>query len=166
MRGRLIQRFKAEVARLDTDATRTGGHYDDVFRETVFVDGTGDGIGTDQRQEHTPDILPVQIGEETWEALRAHELGNLPQTDLVLWFHYRDLELASLVDGTTGHCLIGVGARLVSIRDYLTEDVVLAVRTPPGLYVTEARPRGWGINMARPTRNLLRCTFAERSAAP
>mgnify|MGYP001820980343 CR=1 FL=1 len=164
MRGRLIQKFKAEVARLDTTSTRSGGYYDDDFREVKTVDG-GDGVGVVQRQEHAAVIIPCQVGNRNWEALRAHDLGNVPQTDLVLYFHFRDLEAASLVDATTGEALIHTGDRLVSLRDYQTEAVVQAVRTPPGLYVIRADPSGWGINLSKPARNLLRVSWNQRDAA-
>jgi hypothetical protein len=163
MRGRLIQKFTAEIARLDTESTESSGYYDDTFRELVHSDAaSGDGIGTKQRQEHTVVKLPCQVSDDTWEALQARDQGNTPQSEVVLWFHFRDLENNSLVaaDGTS---LINVGDRLVTIRDHLTDDVVHTVRTPPGLYVKEARPRGFGICMARPKRNLLRVAFEERS---
>lgn len=164
MRGRLIQKFKVEIARLDTTATEIAGQYDPDFREIKRTDASGDGIGTVERQEHTAVILPCQVGSRTFEALQASDLGNVPQSDLVLWLHFQDLEEASLVDTATGQPLIHTGDRIVSIRDYFDEAVVLAIRTPPGLYVQEARSSGWGISMARPTRNLLRLTLAERSA--
>jgi hypothetical protein len=42
---------------------------------------------------------------------------------------------------------------------------VQAVRTPPGLYVTEARPIGFGLHRRRPSRNLLFVSFQDRAAA-
>lgn len=164
MRGRLIQRFKAEIARLDTTATEIAGQYDHDFREIRRVDSVGDGIGTVQRQEHTPVLIPCQIGGRTFEELRATDLGNAPRSEIVLWLHFADLETLSLVDATTGLPLINTGDRLVSIRNFLDETVVLSIRTPPGLYVEEARSSGWGINMAAPTRNLLRVTLSDRTA--
>lgn len=165
MRGRLQQKFAASIARLDTTATRSGGYYDDDFREVVTVDTDGDGIGESQRQEHAAIFVPCQIGNRSWEALRAHDLGNVPQTELVMYFHIGDLERLGLIDSVSGEALIHTGDRLVSICDYETHDVVQAVRTPPGLYIVRADPSGWGICMRRPTRNLLRVTWEERSAA-
>lgn len=164
MRGRLIQRFKAEFARLDTTATAIAGFYDEDFREVLRTDATGDGVGVVQRQEHPVVILPCQIGSRTFEELQAHDLGNAPRSELVVWLHFADLETEGLVDATTGQPLVHTGDRLVSIRDYFDESVVLSIRTPPGLYVEEARSSGWGLNMARPQRNLLRVSLAERSA--
>jgi hypothetical protein len=165
MRGRLIQKFRAELARLDTTATRAGDYYDDDFREVKTVDSAGDGVGVVQRQEHAAVLVPCQVGSRTWEALRTTDLGNVPQTDLVLYFHFADLEALSLVDATTGEALIHTGDRLVSLRDYQSEAVVQAVRTPPGLYVVRADPSGWGLNLSRPKRNILRVTFNQRGAA-
>ena len=39
------------------------------------------------------------------------------------------------------------------------------LRTPPGLYVTEARPIGFGLFRPRPQRNLLLVTFEPRRVA-
>lgn len=164
MRGRLIQRFKAEVARLDTTATRAGGYYDDDFREVVTVDGDGDGIGESQRQEHAAVLIPCQIGSRSWEAMRSNDLGVVPQTQLIMYFHFSDLEALGLVDATSGESLLHIGDRLVSIRSFADESVVQSVRTPPGLYVIQADPSGWGLNLANPTRNLLRVVWEERSA--
>ena len=110
-------------------------------------------------------LIPCQIGSRSWEALRAHDLGNVPQTALTMYLHFADLETLGLVDATTGEALIHTGDRLVSIRNYQTEVIIQNVRTPPGLYVVRADPSGWGINMANPTRNLLRVEWNERSAA-
>lgn len=165
MRGRLIQRFKAEIARLDTKETSDDGGYDEDFREVVATDAvTKNGIGTLERREHTAVLIPCQIGSRVWEALRMNEQGNAPRSDLTLYFHFADLERLSLVSATTGESLLHIGDRLVSIRDYSSEAVIQSIRTPPGLYVTEANPSGWGLNMSKPQRNILRVTFQPRSA--
>jgi hypothetical protein len=39
---------------------------------------------------------------------------------------------------------------------------VQEIRTPPGVYITESRPIGFGLNLARPSRNLLLVTFEDR----
>ena len=161
MRGRLIQRFLAELARLDTSATRSAGGYDDDFREVTRTDSDGDGIGDFNRQEHAAIMVPCQVNNRTWEGFHRHDLGQDPKIDLVLIFHFDDLERMGLVQ-SSGIAAIHVGDRLVSIRDIETEEVVQTVRNPPGLYVIEATPGGWGLNLARPTRNLLRVKLGER----
>ena len=69
-----------------------------------------------------------------------------------------------LVDTASGDALVRVGDRLGAIRD-LAGAIVQAVRTPPGLYVTEAKPIGFGLFMPRPRRNLLLATFEDRETA-
>jgi hypothetical protein len=69
-----------------------------------------------------------------------------------------------LVDGDTGDALLRPGDRLGALYDKAGE-LVQEVRTPPGLYVTEARPIGFGLNMARPRRNLLLVAFEDRQPA-
>lgn len=163
MFGRLIQKFKASVARLDTAATATASGYDDIFGSVLKSDaGVGTGIGTSLRQEHAAMLVPCQVGSNRWEALQASDMGVSPDSDFVLYFLWYDLERLGLVDATTKRSLIGIGDRIVSLNDYVTEEVVLTVPTPPGLYVVEATPRGWGLGMLRPTRNLLRVVCRDR----
>jgi hypothetical protein len=163
MRGRLIQRFLAKFARLDTETTSDNDGYDDDFREVVSVGG-GSGTAALARKEHTAVLVPCQIGSSTWEALRMREQGNDPRSDVTIYCHFADLERLGLVNATTKEPLIHTGDRLVSIHDFVDESLVHTVRTPPGLYVTTASAAGWGLNMSRPTRNLLRVMLAPRGA--
>ena len=78
-------------------------------------------------------------------------------------FHFGDLEQLGLVDPTTGDALLRPGDRLVAIRDLRTGDLVQAIRTPPGLYLTEAQPQSFGLGGRR---NLLLATFSERALGP
>jgi hypothetical protein len=78
---------------------------------------------------------------------------------LVLVFHFGDLEQLGLVEPTTGDALLQIGDRLVALRDFRTGELVQAIRTPPGLYLTEARPQ-FQLGM---TRTLLLATFTERA---
>jgi hypothetical protein len=77
-------------------------------------------------------------------------------------FHFADLERLGLVDPTTGEALLRIGDRLTAIRDYRTGDLIQAVRTPPGLYLTEPQPE-FGLGGCR---NLLLATFSERALGP
>ena len=170
MRGRLIFRFLAEIHRLDTVATATEdpdgpgpfeGGYDEDFKESVLVDSDGDGVGEPVRKEHPPVRIPCQVEPHVFEELRRFASGNAPRTDLGLVFHFRDLERMNLVEPTTGEALIRVGDRLGAIYD-LAENFIQEIRTPPGLYVTESRPIGFGLCMSRPRRNLLLVAFGDR----
>jgi hypothetical protein len=164
VRGRLIFRFLAEVHRLDTLATATTPPgYDDDFKEPALLD-VGEGIGVRVRREHPPVLVACQVEPQSFDALQMFAAGNVPASRVQLLCHFRDLERAGLVDAATGDALVCVGDRLGAILD-TAGALVQHVRTPPGLYVTEARPIGFGLFMPRPRRNLLQLVFEERSTA-
>lgn len=161
-RGRLIWPFKAEIARLSQEGTAadpdgagplTSG-YDPVFREPIKQ------AGVVRRVELDPIMVPCQVEDRAWEALMASAGGDDPRIEMTLVFHFRDLERMGLVDATTGDALIRKNDRLVAIRDYRTEAVIQSVTTPPGLYVTQALPRSYGLSGL--SRNLLAVTFESR----
>ena len=165
MRGRLINPFLAELARLDTVATAadpdgpgplTSG-YDPDFKETVIVPATGE-RGTDARKEMPSIRIPCQVEVGTFEALQQLASGNSPDSKVTLVFHFRDLERTGLVDPGTGDALLRVNDRLVAIYE-LAGRLVQAIRTPPGLYATEVQPQSFGLGLSR---NLLLVTFEER----
>lgn len=81
-----------------------------------------------------------------------------PNSQVVLVFHFRDLESMGLVDPATGDALLRVNDRLVAIRD-LAGNLVQAVRARPGLYATEVQPQSFGLGRAR---NLLIVRWEER----
>ncbi len=164
MRGRLINPFLAEIARLDTAATAadpdgpgplTSG-YDPDFKETVVLPVARGGL--DARREQPPICIPCQVEVGTFEALQQLAGGNSPDSKVTLVFHFRDLERMGLVDPATGDALLRVNDRLVAIRD-LGSNLVQAIRTPPGLYATEVQPQSFGLGLCR---NLLLVTFEER----
>jgi hypothetical protein len=173
MRGRLIFPFLAELHRLDTAAMAgvdpdgagllTGG-YDPDFKEPVLVDTDDDGVAEPFRREHPPVRVPCQVEPEAFEALRMAASGNTPRSSFDLVFHFRDLERLGLVDAATGDALIRPSDRLGALYAQGGQ-LVQAVRTPPGLYVTEARPIGFGLYRRRPSRNLLLVSFQDRPAA-
>jgi hypothetical protein len=140
------------------------GGYDPDFKEPVLVDANGDGIAEPFRREHLPVRVPCQVEPEALEALRMTSSGNTPRSSLDLVFHFRDLERLGLVDLTAGDALIRPGDRLGALLT-LDGDLVQAIRTPPGLYVTEARPMGFGLHRRRPRRNLLLVSLQDRPAA-
>jgi hypothetical protein len=164
MRGRLINPFLAEIARLDTDATAadpddagplTSG-YDPDFKETIVLDDAG--LRVDARREMPPVLVPCQVEVGAFEALQQLAGGNSPNSQVTLVFHFRDLERMGLVDPVSGDALLRVNDRLVAIRD-LAGVLVQAVRARPGLYASEVQPQSFGLGRAR---NLLLVTFQER----
>jgi hypothetical protein len=173
MRGRLIFAFLAELFRLDTQAMAgpvgvgpdpAAPGYDPDFKEPVGIDTDDDGIGQRVRAEHLPVRVPCQVDTKVFEELRMFASGNAPRSRIDLVFHFKDLERLGLVDAATGDALVRPGDRLGGLYDKAGM-LVQSVRTPPGLYVTEARPSGFGLNMTRPQRNLLMVTFEDRQPA-
>lgn len=173
-RGRLIFVFLAEIHRLDTtsiatedpdgEGPHTGG-YDPDFKEPVLVDLDDDGVSEKIRREYPPIKIPCQVEPNTFEALSMQASGNVPDSEIVLVFHFRDLERLDLVDVETGDALLRPGDRLGAIYDK-RGNLIQKIRNPPGLYVSEARPIGFGLGMSRPRRNLLLATFNDRRQAP
>lgn len=167
MRGRLINPFLAEIARLDTSATAADpdaagplvSGYDPDFKETVVLDDAG--ARRDARQEMPPVLVPCQVEVGAFEALQQLAAGNSPNSQVTLVFHFRDLEQMGLVDPATGDALLRISDRLVAIHD-VAGNLVQAVRTPPGLYATEVQPQSFGLGRAR---NLALVTFQERETS-
>ena len=173
MRGRLIFPFLAELFRWDAaamaavDPDGTGplaSGFDPDFKEPVLIDADGDGVAEPFRREHPPVRVPCQVEPAAFQALRMATAGNTPRSSLDLVFHFRDLERLGLVDPSTGDALIRPSDRLGGLYD-IEGRLVQAVRTPPGLYVSEARPIGFGLSRRRPQRNLLLVSFGDRPAA-
>jgi hypothetical protein len=104
------------------------------------------------------------VEPDAFEALQEYASGNSPRSRMRLVFHFADLERLGLVDSGSGDSLVRIGDRLGGVYD-LAGALVQAVRTPPGLFVTEAKPIGFGLFMPRPRRNLLLVTFEDRETA-
>ena len=96
--------------------------------------------------------------------MRPAPAGHTPRSSFALVFHFRDPEPPGLVAAASRDALIRPSDRVgaLSARD---GQLVQAVRTPPGLYVAEARPIGFGLHRRRPSRNLLLVSFQDRAAA-
>lgn len=164
MRGRLINPFLAEIARLDTVATAAdpdaagplASGYDPDFKETVVLEDAGE--RRDARREMPPILVRCQVEVGAFEALQQLAAGSSPNSQVTLVFHFRDLERMNLVDPASGDALLRVNGRLVAIRD-LAGNLVQAVRSRPGLYATEVQPQSFGLGRSR---NLLLVTFQER----
>jgi len=162
-----VNAFLAELVQLDTVATAAdpdgpgalASGYDADFQETALVP-TSNGRGLDARREKPPIRIPCQVEVQAFGELQEVLTGNSPRSNLVLVFHFQDLERMGLVEPTTGDALLRVGDRLAAICDYRTGELVQAIRTPPGLYLTEAQPQSFGLGTRR---NLLLATFTERA---
>jgi hypothetical protein len=163
MRGRLIFPFLAEIFRLDTLATASSdpSGFDPDFKEARVLDRTGDGIGERIRNELPPIKVPCQVEPKTFEELAMFASGNSPRANINLVFHFKDLERMGMVDAN-GEAMIRPGDRLGAI--YTKADVLVqTIRNP--MYAIDARPMGFGLHMANPSRNLLFVTFDSRQQA-
>ena len=114
--------------------------YDDDFKEIVVVSAP---TRTSERQEQDSIFVPSQIESPSLEMLEQMAAGNVPDSKMMLVWARKDLEELHLIVPETGECLVRVNDRLVSIRDKCM-NLIQAIRSPPGLYVTEVRPT-WGI---------------------
>lgn len=164
-RGRLIFPFTADLRQIDTGAMAedpdgpgplTSG-YDPDFREPIVIPEAGKQIGASARVEKDPLLLPCQVEPVNADALRQLFAGNVPNTSVILIFHFEDLESGGLVD-PDGNAMIRIGDRLDGLYDQ-GGTKVQGFAYPPGVFVTEARPIGIGIGLHR---NLLAVAFEDR----
>ena len=97
--------------------------------------------------------------------MRMATSGNTPRSSFDLVFHFRDLERLGLVDAASGDALIRPSDRLGAL--YARDGALVQGRAHASrsLYVTEARPIGFGLHRRRPNRNLLLVSFQDRAAA-
>lgn len=160
MRGRLIFPFLAELRRLDTEAMALANAYDLDFKERAV------GPSAIASRIELPAVrVPCQVEPKIFEELHLFASGDSPRSEISLVFHFRDLERLGLVHDQTKDALIRPNDRLSGIYD-LGGSLVQAIRTPPGLFVSQAQPRGFGLGRRRPQRNLLLVSFEARQLAP
>jgi hypothetical protein len=166
--GRLIFPVLAELYRLDptgmaADPDGPGSQVsglDPDFHEPVVHD-----VVLDRgRRELPPVRVECQVEPQRDEQLYMTPAGNVPVSRISLVLHAHDLDRRGLLDRGTGRAHLTVGDRLSGLFD-LTGAVLHVVRTPPGLYLTEVRPIGFGLRHSRPTRNLFLATFEDRPQA-
>lgn len=163
MRGRLHHTFLAELVQLDAVVTREAdgagpalaSGFDDDFDEVIVF--TQNNQRTSGRDEQEPIFVPCNVEITAFQALAQFMAGNSPDSKIQLVFHRKDLEARNLINCDTGEFYVRVNDRLASIRDHC-RNVVQAIRTPPGLYVTEVQP-SFGIG-TKP--DLILITFEER----
>lgn len=160
MRGRLIFPLFAEIYRLDRPAMALWGAIDPDFREPLLVASTDQdhNVGELMRIEMPVVRVPCQVENQQFERLQLTPAGNAPISRLVLIFHFRDLEVHGLVDEHTGNARIQPGDRLGAIVDRELRPQ-LTPQNPPGLFVSEVRPSGFGLGFKNPQRNLLHVSF-------
>lgn len=168
MRGRLIFPFLVELAQLDTVATEadpdgagplTSG-YNEFFRSPVKVlENPTDQVGKDSRVESGPIQFLAQIEPKMFERLTMLAGGESPDSRFGIIAHYDDLERRGFLDATTKKTTIRKNDRLVRILNCDTGELIETIANPPGLFVHQVQPIGWGLGRER---NLLLIEFEER----
>lgn len=160
MRGRLIHPFVIALEQLDTVATAAvpGGGYDPDFHEPRQVaDGTLRGAPT---RRETALELHAQIEPAMFNAAMTMAGGLVREARIVCVVHFQELEQRGLLD-PTGQPTLRIGDRLEAIYTD-AHALVMQVPTPPGLYLHETLPLGFGLGNLR---NLLQLDFRSRQQA-
>ena len=136
-RGRLIHPFLVAMYRLDLAAMAAEGKLDEDYREVK-----GD------RMEMDPLLIPAQIEPDSFQRQMRKELGDVKAGVFGLTFHFADLEEMGLVDAATGIAQIRPNDRMGAI--YKMDGVLVQTfPDPPGMYVEEATPSGFGLGGER-----------------
>lgn len=127
----------AVATRIEHGPANIESGFDDDFGEIVVV-STPSGTRQSEKLEQPPIFIPSQIENPVFDILQQMNTGAQLDTKLVLVWAHKDLVALDLIT-PTGEPLVRANDRLVSIRDKRMR-LVEAIRTPPGLYVTEVRP--------------------------
>lgn len=154
-RGRLINKFVAVIYRLDTAASAAvvGGGYDKEFEELLPVNN-GTQTGASSRREMSALRLPVQLDRKSWGNYQARRGGKEIEADIVLCFHWPDLEKFGLLNAG-GEPVLKAGDRIEKIET-LKGDVESTFANPPGMYFRDLERAGHGLApFGTPRTNLL-----------
>ncbi len=164
-RGRLIFPFVVELAQLDTVAMardpdgpgeKTSG-YDLDFREPVIIAKDADDVKGDALREERCTRVRCQIEDDVFDAVRQVLGGTSPDSQIRLVIHFSELEERNLLDDN-GRPMIRLHDRLSAIYD-CDENLIERIPDPPGLFVNDVTPAGFGLGRQR---NLLIVGLKER----
>jgi len=154
-RGRLINKFVAVIMRLDTEATSlvAGGGYDPEFDATIPVsDGTQ--LGSTSRREMAALRLNVQLDRKSWGEQNMTRGGRQIVADIVLVFHWPDLENMGLINAD-GECTLKKGDRIDRIETRKGA-IEATFDNPPGMFIDGFERAGHGLApFGTPRTNLL-----------
>lgn len=173
-RGALIFPMRVTLGLLDTAAVAatdpdgagalTGG-YDDEFREPRKWRASDQGSvpGKTVRVERRIRLY-AQVEDDTNAMLEMGASGNTPQSQIGLVFHFQELEAAGAVHLASGKPIIhSPGARLISIDDPKTGELIESYEEAPGYWATQVKSMGFGLGLNLTSkRNLLLVIFQER----
>jgi len=145
MRGRLIQRFVVVLYRLDPVATAAvvGGGYDPEFGEPRRVNNVTQ-LGAASRRELAALRLPCQMDRTPdFDSDTMTRGGHMKIGKIEIILHMPDLESAGLLD-SEGQPKLYSGDRVGGIEDR-NGAVVWTFANPPGMFVEETEPQGYGL---------------------
>lgn len=152
-RGRLQNPLVVEIAQLDTNATELADGYDPIWRT---VKTTYPGGERAKGQQYKASIrLRAQVEPGAEAAQQRTVAGNVPDSRMVLVFHYVELAAFNLVDAD-GRPKIRVNDKLIALY---TRGGVFIKNLNPVLYATEVLDTGLGLGG---NRNLAAITFEDR----
>lgn len=140
----------------DGPGPETSG-YDLDFREPIIIKADADDVKGEALREETCVRLRCQIEDGVFEAVRQVLGGTSPDSKMTLVFHFKDLEEANMLD-ENGRAMIRLHDRLLAIYD-CDEKLIETIPDPPGLFVNDVTPAGFGIGRSR---NLLIVGLQER----
>lgn len=141
----LLNPILAVIERLDITSTWTqdppgsasiGMHR--VFREPEAYEESGE--ITDTRQYLTAVEVPCQFEVMTYEERQQTWGGDAPDSEIVLVLHRRDLARLSLIDVSTGNCILKTGDKITSFKKRSK-----TVLTPDALYIFKIIPASEGM---------------------
>lgn len=154
-RGRLINKFVAVIARLDTATTAAvpGGGYDPEFDTAIPVQD-GSQLGAPSRREMADLRINCQLDRKSWGEQNLGRGGRQIVADIVLTLHWPDLENLGLI-GTDGEPTLKKGDRIVRIET-VKGAVEATFDNPPGMFITDFERAGHGqAPFGTPRTNLL-----------
>jgi len=164
MRGRLIQKFKVFISRLNEAETGAvvGGGWDPDFHEAVPVDD-GTQLGEDSTKYHDEIELTCQIDRKEWGNVELMRNGRQIKADIILTLHVPELAKKGMIN-SKGQLVLREGDRVNRIND-LKGNLEVEFENPPGMFVKGSERAGHGLAAFRtPKTNLfyLYCSYDEK----
>jgi hypothetical protein len=122
----------------------TGG-YDKDFREPiVYDDARGERIDRDDARVELPPVnVPCQVEPVKFEKLRQRFTGDMPDSDIQLVLHKKDLRKLKLITAQE-ELLLKKNDRVSSLKSKKKPKQITRHLEPPGLYIFEIAPGSWG----------------------
>jgi len=159
MRGDLIFQFKAVYKRVDETEYDTA-NVDPMLGTPVLVD---DGrLAKFKTIEEAEEIkMRCQIYENPKKTIITDK-GQEIKPMLMLLHHYRDIEMAGLLN-SDNNIDLRIGDRLVRIEDKFGRTVKTFGTIE--LFVMHISDAGFGIDIVNPTRNLVEISFNKKDIA-